>query len=98
VELDRVPYVTQPAGTIQGGAVALVGELAAESAAGAAVTDLELRYLSTIRVGPARTTSTVLTDSTVRVEIRDAAQPGRLATLVMARTAHATRSVGAHAR
>jgi acyl-coenzyme A thioesterase PaaI-like protein len=91
VELDRVPYVTQPAGTIQGGAVALLGELAAESATGAPVTDLELRYLSTIRIGPARTASTVLTDSSVRVEIRDAAQPGRLATLVMARTARLPR-------
>jgi hypothetical protein len=87
VELDRVPYVTQPAGTIQGGAVALLGELAAESATGAPVTDLELRYLSAIRVGPAQTASTLLTDSSVRVEIRDAARPGRLATLALARTA-----------
>jgi acyl-coenzyme A thioesterase PaaI-like protein len=87
VELDRTPYVLQPAGTIQGGAVALLGELAAESAMDAPVTDLDLRYLSTIRTGPARTASTVLNESYVRVEIRDVAQPGRLATLAIARTA-----------
>jgi acyl-coenzyme A thioesterase PaaI-like protein len=85
-ELDRTPAVLQPAGTIQGGAVALLGEVAAESATGAPVTDIELRYLSTIRVGPARTSSTVFGGSSVRVEIRDVAQPGRLATLVLART------------
>jgi acyl-coenzyme A thioesterase PaaI-like protein len=85
VELDRVPYVMQPAGTIQGGALALVGELAARTLLGAPITDLDVRYLATIRIGPARTTTTPVSDSTVRVEIRDAGNPGRLASLVIGR-------------
>lgn len=84
-ELDRVPYVMQPAGTIQGGALALVGELAARSLLEAPITDLDVRYLATIRIGPARTTAMRLSDSTARVEIRDAGNPGRLASLVIGR-------------
>src|SRR5262249_59491306 len=45
VEMDRDTYVLQPAGTIQGGAIALVAELAAESLSNRAVDDLQLRYL-----------------------------------------------------
>jgi acyl-coenzyme A thioesterase PaaI-like protein len=86
-ELDRVPYVMQPAGTIQGGAVALLVELAAESIAGAPIEDLEIRYLSAIRVGPARATAEVIAPGLVRVELRDVGRPDRLATVALARTA-----------
>jgi acyl-coenzyme A thioesterase PaaI-like protein len=84
-ELDRVPYVMQPAGTIQGGAVALVLELAAESIAGAPINDLEIRYLAAVRVGPARATAEVIAPGLVRVELRDAGRPDRLATVALAR-------------
>ena len=87
VELDRVPYVMQPSGTIQGGAIALVAELAAESLVDAPIADLEIRYLSTVRVGPARASATLLGDGLIRVEVRDAGNDDRLATLVMARPA-----------
>ena len=87
VELDRQPYVMQPTGTIQGGAVALLGELAAESLLGAPVVDLDVRYLSTVRVGPARTSATPLDRSTARVEIRDVGNDNRLTTLIIGRTA-----------
>jgi acyl-coenzyme A thioesterase PaaI-like protein len=87
VELDRTPYVMQPTGTIQGGAVALLGELAAESLLGTAVVDLDVRYLSTVRVGPARTSSTALDATTARVEVRDMGNANRLTTLVVGRTA-----------
>jgi acyl-coenzyme A thioesterase PaaI-like protein len=85
VELDRVPYVMQPAGTIQGGAVALIAELAAESSVGAPVTDLEIRYLSAVRVGPACATAEVLNSGLVRVEVRDVGHADRLTAVVVAR-------------
>ncbi len=45
-----------PVGTVQGGAQALLAELAAEHVlgAGAEVVDLEMRYLDRLRVGPLR--------------------------------------------
>jgi acyl-coenzyme A thioesterase PaaI-like protein len=87
VELDRHPYVMQPTGTIQGGAVALMGELAGESLLGAPVVDLDVRYLSTVRVGPALTSATALDRSTARVEVHDTGNGNRLTTLMIARTA-----------
>jgi acyl-coenzyme A thioesterase PaaI-like protein len=84
-ELDRVPYVMQPAGTIQGGAVALLVELAAESIAGAPIADLEIRYLAAIRIGPARATAEVIAPGLARVEVRDVGRPDRLATIALAR-------------
>jgi acyl-coenzyme A thioesterase PaaI-like protein len=86
VEVDRRPYVMQPWGTVQGGVIALLGELAAESLMGGAVIDLDVRYLSAVRVGPARTSATAVGGSTVRVEVRDAGSDERLAALVVART------------
>jgi hypothetical protein len=84
VEMARVPYVQQPSGTIQGGAVALLGEVAATSLLGGRVVDLELRYLSAVRVGPAVTSTTALDATHARVEVRDAGNEGRLATVVLA--------------
>jgi len=46
-----------------------------------------VRYLSAVRVGPARTSAVALDASTARVEIRDAGNDDRLATLVIGRTA-----------
>ena len=86
-QLARVPYVLQPAGTIQGGAVGLLAELAAESFAAAPIADLELRYLATIRIGPAVATASAVSPDLVRVEVRDAGRPERLAALAMARPA-----------
>jgi acyl-coenzyme A thioesterase PaaI-like protein len=85
VLIERGPYVNQPAGTLQGGVVALLAELAAESLTRSRVLDLEVRYLSAVRVGPARTSAVALDDHTVRVEIRDPGNDDRLTTVVMAR-------------
>jgi acyl-coenzyme A thioesterase PaaI-like protein len=68
----------QPAGTIQGGAVALLVELAAASLADRPVTSLQIRYLSAVRGGPARTSAHALNADTVRVEVRDAGSADRL--------------------
>ena len=83
-EIDRVLYTMQPTGTIQGGAVAAVAEVAAETAAGSAVADLDVRFLSAVRVGPARATAQVLGAGRVRVEVRDVGNADRLATIVLA--------------
>jgi acyl-coenzyme A thioesterase PaaI-like protein len=85
VTIERGPYVNQPSGTLQGGVVALLAEVAAESLTGSRVLELEVRYLSAVRVGPARTSAVALDNRTVRVEVRDPGNHDRLATVVMAR-------------
>jgi acyl-coenzyme A thioesterase PaaI-like protein len=92
IEVDVEPYVLNSAETIQGGIVALLGELAAESAAGQGqiATELDVRYLSTVRVGPGRATGAIIGRSgdgtVVRVEVRDAGNHDRLTSVIMART------------
>jgi acyl-coenzyme A thioesterase PaaI-like protein len=96
VELDLSPYVMNSAETIQGGIVALLGEVAAESVAGAGqmATEIEVRYLSAVRVGPGRATAQILGRSgdgaLVRVEVRDPGNNDRLTGLIMARTTEET--------
>ncbi len=85
-ELDRVEYVMQPTGTIQGGALAALAEVAAETLAAAPVTALDVRYLKAVRVGPARATAELIGSGVVRVEVRDAGNGDRLATVALART------------
>jgi acyl-coenzyme A thioesterase PaaI-like protein len=85
VKIERAPFMRQAAGSLQGGVVAVLGELAAESLTGAPVVDLDVRYLSAVRVGPGRATATALGGDLVRVEVRDAGQDDRLAALVAAR-------------
>ncbi|MGE0880234.1 MAG: hypothetical protein AB7L13_18710 [Acidimicrobiia bacterium] len=81
VELPRSPFITNGEdGTIQGGLIALLAELGAESLLdGYAVRDLDVRYLNGVRVGPAVTTSTVIgrdeRDITVRVRIDEPDRP-----------------------
>jgi acyl-coenzyme A thioesterase PaaI-like protein len=87
VEIERTPYVVQAAGSLQGGIVALIGEMAAESLLGSPVIDLDVRYLSAVRVGPGLATATDLGDGVVRVEVRDLGREGRLTSLVSARVA-----------
>jgi len=80
-EVDLVRFTTQAAGTLQGGIVALVAEVAAP------VLDLDVRYLNAVRVGPGRATAERVGRDLVRVEVRDSGSDDRLAALVMARTA-----------
>jgi acyl-coenzyme A thioesterase PaaI-like protein len=90
-EVDRVPYVMNPAGTVQGGIVALLAELATESLPGvdAAVTELDVRYLSATRVGPARATAEKIGERTARVELHDPGNGNRLTAVVLTRWAGA---------
>jgi acyl-coenzyme A thioesterase PaaI-like protein len=88
-EVDLTPFVMQASRTLQGGVVALLGEVAAESLTGSAVLDLDVRYLSAVRSGPGRATATALSGGLVRVEVRDAGSDDRLAALIFARMAPA---------
>jgi acyl-coenzyme A thioesterase PaaI-like protein len=89
VDMERTPFVVQAAGSLQGGAVALLGELAAETLTGSPVIDLDVRYLSAVRVGPGRATATLLGQGLVRVEVRDRGRDDRLTALALARVASA---------
>jgi acyl-coenzyme A thioesterase PaaI-like protein len=66
VEIDKHDYVRNSFGTINGGAICMVFEAAAEVAARAAgdmpyvVADLSVHYLAQTKTGPARTTCRVL--------------------------------------
>ncbi|HEY6531184.1 MAG TPA: hypothetical protein VIY72_02695 [Acidimicrobiales bacterium] len=75
-ELERVPYITNSIGTINGGALAVMVERAAEvMRPGLVATDVQLQYLSQVKVGPARTRGVVSRDaadhSVVTIEILD---------------------------
>ena len=82
--------------SLQGGLVALLGEVAAQTGATAAagrlhvVDHLDVRYLAAARVGPFRAVAEVEAGdgsrSDVRVEIRDPGRDNRLAALVLATT------------
>ncbi len=89
VEIEHRPFVTQASGTLQGGVVALIGELAAESVAGRSVIALDTRYLATVRVGPARAVATPLGHEHMRVEVRDTGNADRLAARILARVSTA---------
>jgi acyl-coenzyme A thioesterase PaaI-like protein len=102
-ELHRHPKVLNQGQTLQGGAVAILAEIAAQSAASEAVgapmvvTELDVRYLATYRVGPGRATAEPLVvggdggPTTVRVEVRDAGRDDRLGTVALARCLPAAR-------
>jgi acyl-coenzyme A thioesterase PaaI-like protein len=82
--------------SLQGGVVALLGEVAAQTGATAAagrlhvVDHLDVRYLAAARVGPFRAVAEVEAGdggrSDVRVEVRDPGRDNRLAALVVATT------------
>jgi acyl-coenzyme A thioesterase PaaI-like protein len=104
-ELHRHPRVLNPGQTLQGGAVAILSEVAAASAAAEAVgapmvvTELDVRYLTGYRVGPGRAVAEPVSvggdgaPTTVRIEVRDVGNGDRLGTLAMARCVPAARFV-----
>ena len=79
VELARSPFVANSIGTLQGGVVALLGDVAASAAVGhgARTVDLQFRFLAQTGDGPARTHAEIVRRerglATVRVEVVDAA-------------------------
>jgi hypothetical protein len=49
--------------------------------------DLDIRYLSAVRVGPGRATAKLLGDDLIRVELRDSGSDSRLASVIIIRVA-----------
>lgn len=87
VEADRQPRILNWVQTVQGGAVALLAEEAALSLHnGTALSELSVRYLGAIRVGPMRATANALGPFT-RVEVVDAGNADRIAAVAIARGA-----------
>ena len=85
VEADRHPRILNWVETVQGGAVALLAEEAALSLhEGRVPTELEVRYLGTVRVGPMRATARQVGPFT-RVEVVDAGRDDRLAAIALTR-------------
>jgi acyl-coenzyme A thioesterase PaaI-like protein len=86
--------LTNSTGTIQGGVLGILGEMAAQTLASAdtgrtfVVDDLDVRYLRAARVGPARSSARLLQlhgdRATVAVEIHDTGMDDRLVTSVIA--------------
>lgn len=84
LELALAPYVGNSLGALQGGMTALLVDLAAEAAGGAALgapvatNDLALHYLALAREGPVRTQARVLRvgpdAALLRVEVREASE------------------------
>jgi acyl-coenzyme A thioesterase PaaI-like protein len=98
VEVALDDSLRNPAGAMQGAMVALVGELAAEELAGHAlgapqvVTDLDVRYLAMGRVGPVVSRASFIgppASGSIRIELRDEGNAGRLIAAMLARTAPA---------
>jgi acyl-coenzyme A thioesterase PaaI-like protein len=97
-EIDHRPELGNATHTIQGGLIALLAEVAAESlvpedaATPFTTRELDVRYLRAARVGPAFTEARLLqrsdTEATARVEVRDAGADDRL-------VAHVTVRLGA---
>ena len=91
-EVDRRDDPLNPADTLQGGLIALVAEEAACSLhPGKAPVELDVRYLSAVRTGPARARAVDL-GGLVRVEVRDAGNGDRLAAVAVVRFPSATGS------
>ncbi len=84
-EIDLVEFVQQASQSLQGGLFGLLAEVAAESLTRAPLLDLDIRYLSAVRVGPGRATASLLGDDLVRVEVRDSGNDNRLAALILIR-------------
>lgn len=94
-EMALRPDLVNATESLQGGLVALLGEVAAATAATEAtgerhvVDELQVRYLSAARVGPFRTSADVYESAKapfVRVEVRDPGRQDRIASLIMAGT------------
>jgi acyl-coenzyme A thioesterase PaaI-like protein len=90
VEMDAHPWVSNgPAGTIQGGAQALLAEIAAERALEPqqlSAVDLDIRFLNRMRSGPVAATAEVspgdLDGAFVRVAVTDLGDDDRLVSVV----------------
>ena len=85
LELERTLYVINSLGSINGGALAVMIEAAAEAMRPDLVaTDMQIHYLSQVKAGPARTSGVISRDgadhSVVTIEVVDAGHHDQLLT------------------
>ncbi|HEX4937219.1 MAG TPA: acyl-CoA thioesterase domain-containing protein, partial [Candidatus Kapabacteria bacterium] len=93
VEVALTPYVGNSIGTISGGVQAITMEAAANAMRpGMTATDIQIHFLSQLKVGPSRTRGTIVRDardhSVVLIELLDAGAGNKLlatATLTLQR-------------
>jgi uncharacterized protein (TIGR00369 family) len=86
LELERTQYVANSIGTINGGVLAVLVEVASEAMCPSmAATDMQIHFLSQVKVGPARTRGTVLREAAdhavATVEVVDAGNEDQLLAL-----------------
>lgn len=84
-EADRGPGRGNSTGSLQGGMVALMAEAAAESLTGNEAVALDIKYLRSVQVGPARAEARQISPETVRVEVTDAGDDERLCAISVVR-------------
>ena len=96
LETRLTPEIMNSAGILQGGAVALLADDSAHSAAAAhsgkncSVFDLDIHFLDALRIGPVRSSAEMVGETRSgttmwRVELRDLGQANRLGTVALAR-------------
>ena len=85
-EVDRAPGRGNSLGSLQGGLVVLLGEVATETLSGREVSSIEVRYLHSVHVGPGQGVATQLGPDFYRAEVRDSGNENRLCALVYVRT------------
>lgn len=83
LEVANTPYVSNSIGTINGGVQAIAVAAAAEAMrSGMIATDMQIHFLSQLKVGPARTSGTLIRDasdhSVVMIQLLDAGAENRL--------------------
>lgn len=88
-ELPLSPYVANSIGTINGGAQALMVEAAAEAMCpGLQVNDLQMRYLSQLKIGPAHSKGRILRRSVasavVEITLHDAGNENKMLSVATA--------------
>ncbi len=86
IEVPCIPYITNAIGTINGGVQSVILEVAAETVCpGMVATDIQINFLSQLKVGPARSSAVVLREaadhSVVAVQLTDYGNDDKLLTL-----------------
>jgi acyl-coenzyme A thioesterase PaaI-like protein len=86
-EIEIVSGRSNAVGGLMGGLVTLLGEVAAERLHGHDVTELEIRFMHSVAVGPGRARARALSADVVRAEVRDPGRGDRVCAVLLAKTA-----------
>ncbi len=84
-EVDRAPGRGNSTGSLQGGVVTLVAEAAAETLTQREAMAIDIKFLRSVQMGPARAQAVQVGPDTVRVEVTDPGDEGRLCAIAVVR-------------